>query len=234
MEASNLDKKSEDLQKYLSNNDYDQAILTINEIIDMPDRPVKLSNMNLMNLQASLYLKKGDLEEAFNSIKSAFIESDGNNKKINKELVDISSALFNKIFNNFKSNKKFEELFKIHYYLIEIRNLVNKENQPLQLSDSYLDIKNIYQEIGMKYIAKLIEYRNINEYINECELFIDNEYLKQNFISNDYKITCALIKGSLYTIRNEHVKAFDIVYNALKYNKSIIDEYKKNYMERFT
>ena len=234
MEASNLDKKSEDLQRYLSNNDYDQAILTINEIMDIHDRPEELSDMNLMSLQASLYLKKGDLEEAYNSIKSAFIESDGNNKKINKELVDISSALFNKIFNNFKSNKKFEELFKIHYYLIEIRNLVNKEDQPLQLSDSYLDIKNIYQEIGMKYIAKLIEYRNINEYINECELFIDNEYLKQNFINNDYKITCALIKGSLYTIRNEHVKAFDIVYNALKYNKSVIDEYKKNYMERFT
>ena len=234
MEASNLDKKSEDLQRYLSNNDYDQAILTINEIMDIHDRPEELSDMNLMSLQASLYLKKGDLEEAYNSIKSAFIESDGNNKKINKELVDISSALFNKIFNNFKSNKKSEELFKIQYYLIEIRNLVNKENQTLQLSDSYLDIKNIYQEVGMKYIIKLIENRNINEYINECELFIDNEYLKQNFIKNEYKVTCIIIKGSIYSSRNEYAKAFDIVYNVLKYNENIIDEYKKNYLERIT
>lgn len=234
MEASNLDKKSEDLQRYLSNNDYDQAILTINEIMDIHDRPEELSDMNLMSLQASLYLKKGDLEEAYNSIKSAFIESDGNNKKINKELVDISSALFNKIFNNFKSNKKSEELFKIQYYLIEIRNLVNKENQTLQLSDSYLDIKNIYQEFGMKYIITLIKNRNINVYINECELFIDNEYLKQNFIKNEYKVTCIIIKGSIYSSRNEYAKAFDIVYNVLKYNENIIDEYKKNYLERFT
>ena len=209
MEVSNLDKKSEDLQRYLSNNDYDQAILTINEIMDIHDRPEELSDMNLMSLQASLYLKKGDLEEAYNSIKSAFIESDGNNKKINKELVDISSALFNKIFNNFKSNKKSEELFKIQYYLIEIRNLVNKENQTLQLSDSYLDIKNIYQEVGMKYIITLIKNRNINVYINECELFIDNEYLKQNFIKNEYKVTCIIIKGSIYSSRNEYAKAFD-------------------------
>ena len=74
MEASNLDKKSEDLQKYLSNNNYEQAILIINEILDIPDRPEELSDMNLMSLQASLYLKKGDLDEAFNSIKSTLID----------------------------------------------------------------------------------------------------------------------------------------------------------------
>ena len=171
---TNLVKKLEDLHKYMNNNDYNNAISIINDIRNIPGRPAELSDSSLKSLQASFYYKNGDLESAFDLIKSAFNDSGGGDNKINIELQNISIELFNKIFNNFNSNKNFEELSKAQRYINEIKNLYNKPNE-LNAELPKIEFRLKYEEFD--YYMNHNNFNNCLNKINEMKNINSNEDL---------------------------------------------------------
>ena len=222
---TNLEKKLQDLKNFMNNNDYYNAISTINDIRNIPGRPAELSDSSLKSLQAFLYYKKGDLESAFDLIKSAFNDSGGGDNKINKELQNFSIALFNKIFTNFDSNKNFAELSKAQYYINEIKNLYNKPNE-LNTELPKIEFRLKYEEFNF--------YMNHNDFNNGLNKINEMKNINSNVRPNEFN-DAHLINLEAFILSEklkDYTKAFDSLYKALKYYKNNDNEKFEDYQGR--
>ena len=123
------------------------------------------------------------------------MESGGGDDKINKELVNISFSLSNKIFTNFESNQSSYELSKVERYINEIRNLNNKlnvlnENLPkiefrLRYEEFNLHMKNKNFDSAISKLNYIME--NINSSLRPNGLDDANLINEQACILNDNK-----------------------------------------------
>ena len=107
----------------------------------------------------------------------------------------------------------------------DFQNAFKKIKQALQLSNSDSTIRNNYQEIGKAYISELFKKKKYDE----CESFIDKEYLQKDFIKDNYKYECFHVKGIINLEKKEYENAFELFYKSLDYFKITNDEeMKKN------
>ena len=210
---TNLDKKLEDLDNYMNNNDYYNAISTINDIRNIPGRPAELSDSSLKSLQAFLYYQKGELESAFDLIKSAFNDSGGGDNKINTQLHNISIALFNKIFTNFDSNKNFAELSKAQHYINEIKNLYNKPNE-LNTELPKIEFRLKYEEFNY--------YMNHNDFNNGLNKINEMKNINSNVRPNEFN-DARLINKEAFILSEklkDYTNAFKKIKQALQLSNS--------------